>query len=208
MKIKIKIKMKKTKKEQCKGDGKCLMQGRRVDEYIRNIDFTCVYYCRAKKCPNFYICQNIAPEWYFNCQDGVCLQCNLLAFSLFPKNEYYKHIMLRFQPIGECVFCYSICNCVKMMKCNHLACYSCFMKTYYNESNDSELISIIKHELFPYDDSVFDDWLKNQTSLLWKNNYPLISIWNEKNKIRNSSKVSWINKVSFENYTKCPICKK
>ncbi len=60
----------------CKGFGECLLQTNYENKYIKNIDFQCSYNCKAKKCPTQY-CNVIAPQWYFDCHSGKCINCDM-----------------------------------------------------------------------------------------------------------------------------------
>jgi uncharacterized protein YkuJ len=62
-------------KNNCKGYGECLTQ---ISEkkYIRNQDFQCSFNCVPKVCEDEY-CNEIGPQWYFDCKDGLCINCDM-----------------------------------------------------------------------------------------------------------------------------------
>lgn len=57
----------------CNGQGNCLIQTKYDNEYEKN-DLICNHNCQPKKCP---LCNKKAPEWYFGCHAGVCMNCNM-----------------------------------------------------------------------------------------------------------------------------------
>lgn len=57
----------------CNGQGNCLIQTNYENKYEKN-DLICNHNCQPKKCP---LCNKKAPEWYFGCHDGVCMNCNM-----------------------------------------------------------------------------------------------------------------------------------
>lgn len=62
-------------KNNCKGYGECLTK---ISEkkYIRNQDSQCSFNCVPKVCEGEY-CNEIGPQWYFDCKDGLCINCDM-----------------------------------------------------------------------------------------------------------------------------------
>jgi hypothetical protein len=58
----------------CNGKGECLIQTNYENKYEKNQNLVCNHNCQPKKCP---LCNKKAPEWYFECHAGVCMNCNM-----------------------------------------------------------------------------------------------------------------------------------
>lgn len=72
--------------------------------------------CSLSKCRNSF-CNEVAPEWYFDCHSGSCWNCNKTYGRIDPTNT-----------IGECVVCFEA-NELYTIKCGlHTICIECIQK--------------------------------------------------------------------------------
>ena len=61
-------------KNKCKGYGECLYQTN--IGYSKNPDYQCLFNCYPRRCKK-YNCKEIGPQWYFDCRDGLCVNCDM-----------------------------------------------------------------------------------------------------------------------------------
>lgn len=103
----------------CNGDGSCLTQTTDCNTYGKNQDFTCVHNCQPAECPNFAVCGDKSPKWYYRCHDGRCWSCNLT----FGKNLTFPE-----EP-RECPICFDTAQSIIQPNCTHSVCVECFKRT-------------------------------------------------------------------------------
>jgi hypothetical protein len=60
----------------CNGKGECLIQTNYENKYEKN-NLVCNHNCQPKKCSNYILCNTMAPEWYFGCHSGMCMNCDM-----------------------------------------------------------------------------------------------------------------------------------
>jgi len=60
--------------KQCKGYGECLYQIN--SGYRKNPDYQCLFNCYPKRCKQYNF-KEIGPQWYFDCRDGLCVNCDM-----------------------------------------------------------------------------------------------------------------------------------
>ena len=44
--------------------------------YSKNPDYQCLFNCYPRRCKK-YNCKEIGPQWYFDCRDGLCVNCDM-----------------------------------------------------------------------------------------------------------------------------------
>jgi len=102
----------------------------------------------------------------------------------------------------ECPVCLEVKRSISQPNCEHTVCIDCFKRCYYgDDSREGE-------PPFPYpdiEDEYYDDG-GDEENPKWKNDYPLIKIYNEEwNKWDDENNDKYANE---ENLRKCPICRK
>lgn len=99
----------------CHGHGNCL-------NHIGS--FHCSFNCRPFKCSNFLLCGQVEPLYLLEKHGGRCSFCD----SVFQKNlEFYSS-----KEVNECPVCMdeSKTILVKLPRCKHYICCSCFRTIY------------------------------------------------------------------------------
>ena len=174
----------------CSGRGDCLTQNcdpSVPDLYVKYRDVTCEHNCEPVKCPNFAMCGEIGPKWYFGCHGGRCFHCNMF----FGKNLTFPE-----EP-QECPICIDISPCVQQPNCSHAVCIACFRRTRYDGPPREE------QPPFPYPDREDEyDSLSPPAELL---NDPLVIAWNDQLNLQDD-----MRSIRYEeeaNLRKCPLCR-
>jgi len=81
----------------------------------------CQYNCELQKCNNFIICKTKHPEWYLDCHNGCCINCDINFGPLtFLEEE------------SECCICFENKKMVKLI-CIHTFCFECITTLHKNE---------------------------------------------------------------------------
>lgn len=70
------------------------------------------------KCPNFLVCGNIVPEWLLRCKGGHCVQCDMSFGKVLEFSAEDE----------ECPVCLETKPLVKLLKCEHKMCVTCFKR--------------------------------------------------------------------------------
>jgi hypothetical protein len=140
------------------------------------------------KCPNFDMCGTIAPEWYYECHRGTCMNC---AITFGGKLTFYESE-------EECIVCLETGKTVKFLRCNHKVCHKCFKRCFYGKEREEEPV-------FPYDDNIWDEYEEDENNEKWLKEYPLISEWNKRcDEIEHYYQSKY---DSEENLRKCALCR-
>lgn len=124
-------------KNVCQGNGECLEQ---LDEnkYKKFKDYECGHACEPLQCPNYIVCDNIAPQFILDCHGGVCPGCNISIGSLVTKKDKECSVCLK-KTLGI------LRECKK-----HYFCLDCFKRGWYGHlDNPPE---------FPYSEEVCEKW--------------------------------------------------
>jgi hypothetical protein len=128
----------------CKGNGECLEQlpDLTYDKLYKKQNISCNFLCTPVKCPNYVVCETIAPEWYFKCHDGVCVDCNVAwnaeKMGLDTKNDTINNKNCNKLKIVHTSFVCDLCGNtneqkIKMVKCDHWVCIDCFNMCYFGK---------------------------------------------------------------------------
>ena len=141
---------------ECTGDRCCLRQGDGLNLYEVN---NCPHECKPVECPNFKVCEYIAPRWVFSINKDTCLNCRL-CFN--GKLTFYDSV--------ECPICLENKSGVKQVNCDHTACIDCFKRCNYGQA--------ISQPIFPYPEDIEDEYEENHDDPKWAND-PLIKKYNE-----------------------------
>ena len=158
--------------------------------YVRNPDIPCDRNCQPIKCPNFMVCGDIAPMWYFQCCHGTCRNCDMM---------FGKKLDLKEDP-EECPVCIEIAPAVVQPNCQHSVCINCFKRCWYGAARNDE-------PRFPYpdrEDEYFDYEPSYEVHPLYTD--PLVvkyhADWNRWDD-------DWNAKRATEGHLrKCPLCRK
>lgn len=67
-------------KSTCAGHGECLIQFDDENRYIKDETIYCSYNCKPNKCPVRY-CKAYVPEYIMFCNNGMCMNCAVEAYS-------------------------------------------------------------------------------------------------------------------------------
>ncbi len=174
----------------CTGNGDCLTQcghNRECNELYHKIeDMTCEFNCEPMKCPNYLICGDISPKWYFNCHWGTCLHCKFM---------FGKQKILAFSE-SECPVCLETKQCVTLLNCEHKECVDCFKRAWYGAKTQQPPFPIPELEEEYYDTSDEDRWRENHLVVKW---------WNDIEKWEDTTS----EERSREKYLRCcPLCRK
>jgi len=167
----------------CNGHGYCLRQSDSPCTYETT---NCPHECKPIKCPNFKVCEYIAPKWIFNTNKDTCLNCRL-CFN--GKLTFYDSV--------ECPVCLENKPGVKQINCDHKICIDCFKRCQYGQSTPQPP--------FPYSEEIEDEYEENHHDPRWVND-PLIKkyneAWAEYEAMRN------INDAKEKSLRLCGICRK
>ena len=171
----------------CSGKGECLNQCGHTSDcnepYHKRDDMTCEFNCQPMKCPNYLVCGDVAPKWYYACHWGTCWDC---------KNRFGKQRVLEFSE-DECPVCLETKTCVNMLNCSHKQCIDCFKRCQYGEKK-------LRPE-FPLPEDKWDDY---EEGLL--DNHPLIVKWQDDcNKLDHEESYQYNRE---ENLRCCSLCRK
>jgi hypothetical protein len=130
----------------CDGYGSCLNQ---VDENTYELyeNVLCEHNCTPKKCPNYLVCRCIAPEWYYHCHRGTCMNCAMMWGNL----EFTDNI--------ECPICFETKKGVKQLKCDHKICVDCFRRCNYGEKKPQPV--------FPYSNEIEEEHDEDHDNPKW-----------------------------------------
>jgi len=153
------------------------------------------------KCKNYIICESLLPKWWFDCKGCyLCTTCHMM-FGTWGSGEN-KHVgkgILEINNNLECPICLEFDLCISQPRCKHSLCISCFKRCYYGDEN------IEGEPIFPYYD-VVEEYFNDLENIKWKNDYPLIKVYNEELNKWNDEKEK---KSEDEEYLKkCPLCRK
>lgn len=169
----------------CSGNGECLLQDE-INSYTKNIEFQCDFKCIPKKCPNYIICEELAPEWFFNCHNGTCMNCAIR----------FKGELIFTKDNTDCPICLECKMSVKHINCKHTICIECFKKCFACED--------VLYPVFPYNDQIQLEWEEDPDNERWEK-YPLIKSWNAMCiKIDNECEEKYEEQ---EYLRKCPMCR-
>lgn len=61
----------------CAGDGECLYCPEYENEFKKNPNYSCKYFCKPVRCGNWPKCKIKKPECEIECWDGVCVICKI-----------------------------------------------------------------------------------------------------------------------------------
>jgi hypothetical protein len=111
----------------CNGHGECLVQTGDGNEYEKD-NIICNYNCLPKKCPNYILCNTMAPEWLFGCHSGMCMNCNI-TFGTWKGGKGIPEI----KDNTECPICLETKICITQPKCEHFTCIDCFKRCHYGD---------------------------------------------------------------------------
>lgn len=176
----------------CTGVGDCLEQNcdRSIDSvYVKYRDVICHHDCQPVKCPNFAVCGEICPQWYFNCHRGWCWSC---------KDMFGKTLTFLEEP-AECPICTEVGSCVVQPNCTHSVCITCFKRMRIEGPPRTG------EPQFPYpdrEDEYFDTGNEPSNPLYHD---PLVQQYNR-------DWERWDNEWNYrhgmeENLRKCPLCR-
>ena len=71
--------------------------------------------CSCRKCPNYDYCKTRAPDWYFKCQGGKCVQCSMDSIVCVLRT-----------PGEPCAICFETRDKeMKFPACDHFFCVGC-----------------------------------------------------------------------------------
>jgi hypothetical protein len=140
----------------CNGYGYCLRQADTETGYDATI---CPHECKPIECPNFKVCNYIAPRWIFSINKDTCLNCRL-CFN--GKLTFYESV--------ECPICFEDKPGVKQVHCDHKVCIDCFKRCRYGGT--------IPQPVFPYPREIEDEYDNDTDDSKWVND-PLIIKYNE-----------------------------
>ena len=177
---------------ECNGFGYCLTSG---------VHVICDYNCELEECPNFWICENKAPQFLFEFNQGVCNDC-ITRLGRCPENPKRSNpIIEQVEEIDdqECPVCLqTVLVQVKNPRCSHLLCKSCFKAIYWY---DDTLIQ--EFPSFPYSEQKEDDYYIDPNLFV---NDPLIIEWKKQTGSWNEKRMQYI--LENKKYLKhCPICR-
>ena len=183
------------RRHRCSGDGECLLQ---TDTgYARSDDYECVHDCVAVQCPNFEICESVAPKEILGCHAGLCHNCDIM----FGRWQGGKGA-LTIGNLEECYVCFEEnVKGVSMPKCDHVICTSCFKRFFYGDRRALPKCPFPETEYYDFVDSNAErpDWLDDDAMAR-------IQRWEQ---ICNSIQLSRDKEYEKErNLRCCPFCRK
>lgn len=151
------------------------------------------------KCKNYELCNCVLPKWWFECKGNyLCSGCDMM-FGTWGSgvNTHTGKGILETCDNVECPICLETNRGISYPRCNHKVCIKCFKRSIYPDDSGEPV--------FPYPDIV-DEYDEDQDNIKWKNEYPLIEIYN----IHHNE---WEDKKNekYENnpYLRlCPLCRK
>nr|QBK92145.1 MAG: hypothetical protein LCPAC304_04920 [Pithovirus LCPAC304] len=103
---------------------------------VKNPEISCEYGCTPKECPNSVVCESEpSPEWYFDCHDGVCRDCNMFFGTWLTEIENSNILQLRNASDEECHCCHANKNVfVRHPEFRLLElCVECFREKFYSD---------------------------------------------------------------------------
>jgi hypothetical protein len=174
----------------CTGLGDCLEQNcdRSIDSvYVKYRDVICHHDCEPVKCPNFAVCGEIGPQWYFNCHRGWCWSC---------KDKFGKTLTFLEEP-AECPICTEVGSCVVQPNCNHSICITCFKRTRIDGPPREP------QPPFPYPDR--DDEYNSLDAPAELLRDPLVLAWNTQ--LEHQDLERSMRYQAEEYLRKCPLCR-
>lgn len=98
----------------------------------------------------------------------------------------------------ECPICLKINKGISQANCDHTVCIKCFRRCYYCDDS-------IEQPRFPYSEKIYCEYENCLDNKKWKNEYPLIAIWDKEDECHETQKLQYENE---EHLRKCPICRK
>lgn len=172
----------------CKGYGECLEQTDDLKGYISNPN--CPYECRPVPCPNFKLCNKIAPFIILDCHDGLCSSCDIE----FGRWQGGKGKLTTLN--DECPICLEDKECISLPKCDHFICIDCFQNCWS-----------INHEIdnppFPYSEEIYEEWLANESK--WATDIKIQKWIFDCEIIEDKNEQEYLTKKHLR---KCPLCRK
>lgn len=152
------------------------------------------------KCKNYEICNDILPNWWYECKGYyLCTNCHMMFGSWgHGFNKHYGKGILEFKDNIECPICLQVQRCVSQARCNHVVCINCFKRCHYGDKSGEPQ--------FPYDIDIEDEYENDTDNPKWDIEYPLIKIFNENyNKWDDNRMTTYDNEKHLR---LCPVCRK
>ena len=123
------------------------------------------------KCKNFELCEEVLPEWWFDCKNNyLCTNCHMMFGTWGENDGNIGKGVLEISDNKECPICLEIKKGISYPRCNHTACIDCFRRSFYGDQSGEPL--------FPYPE-IEDEYFEHPNLNKWNNEYPLINIYNE-----------------------------
>ena len=130
------------------------------------------------KCINFFLCEQLLPEWWYECKGHwLCTNCDMM----FGKWIGGKGVLQQKQDV-ECPICLETKQGLELPFCQHYLCLMCFKRCYYGKPPPPH----------PYPDRDESDDPEDPLILAYEINY---AIWEDQ-------------RADEEHLRKCPICRK
>lgn len=163
---------------ECDGSGLCL-----------TTFMICNFNCTQEECGNFFVCNNTAPRFILNFNNGLCNDCcTKFGAVLFKVYNIDCPVCLQIKELGS-----------TNPRCIHVLCISCLKSIYWDDPNISEFINEPK---FPYP-SLENDYYENPGEFI---NDELINSWKKNFGSWNSNRINYIFK-NRKYLKRCPICR-
>lgn len=106
-------KRRKSNKESCSGDGKCLSSN---SPYYKLKDVDCIYGCVPQKCPNYVVCREILPQRVLDANQDTYINC-AIGFNVR---------LTILDQVSDCPKCkHKVNHLVRLPHCSHLMCPAC-----------------------------------------------------------------------------------
>lgn len=145
------------------------------------------------KCKNYILCNGTLPSWWWECKRNyICINCDIM----FGKCE------LPIFEEKECPVCLEITNGIELPHCKHIVCLRCFKRMFYSEG----AILDMEEPIFPYDETIYDEFVEDENNPKWFLEYPLIKEYEKQWKIYCDKQDELEEKEEF--LKKCPLCRK
>ena len=107
----------------CDGTGLCLIQ-LDTNSCGKDGDMQCTHDCKPRLCPNYTVCKDIGPEWYFSCNRGRCTNCAIMFAADLDVEERSTAELCTRCTDNEVVF-------VKRKEDTKWVCVKCFREVYF-----------------------------------------------------------------------------